>query len=102
MLNTNPEPHNGWTDGRGPVTNVVDGVIAGATKRPGRARVMSLATGRFVQGKSGGDLLSQGVTPQVPSALAVFTTVFGMGTGVSPPLWPPEHLSCKNRCQYAP
>ncbi len=21
MLNTNPEPHNGWTDGRGPVTS---------------------------------------------------------------------------------
>ena len=40
----------------------------------------------------GGDLLSQGVSPQVPSALAVFTSVFGMGTGVSPPLLPPEHL----------
>ncbi len=38
----------------------------------------------------GGDLLSQGVTPQVPSALAVFTAVFGMGTGVSPPQLPPE------------
>jgi len=34
----------------------------------------------------GGDLLSRGVTPQVPSARAVFTAVFGMGTGVSPPL----------------
>ena len=42
--------------------------------------------------KSGDDLLSQGVYPQVPSALAVFTAVFGMGTGVSPPLWPPEHM----------
>ena len=40
--------------------------------------------------KSGGDLLSQGVSPQVPSALAVFTAVFGMGTGVSPPQLPPE------------
>jgi hypothetical protein len=40
--------------------------------------------------KSGGDLLSQGISPQVPSALAVFTSVFGMGTGVTPPLWPPE------------
>ena len=35
-------------------------------------------------------LLSQGVTPQVPSALAGLTSVFGMGTGVTPPLWPPE------------
>ena len=40
--------------------------------------------------KSGGDLLSQGAPPQVPSARAVFTSVFGMGTGVTPPLWPPE------------
>ena len=38
----------------------------------------------------GGDLLSQGAPPQVPSARAVFTSVFGMGTGVSPLLWPPE------------
>ena len=36
--------------------------------------------------KSGGDLLSQGVSPQVPSALAGLTSVFGMGTGVTPPL----------------
>jgi hypothetical protein len=26
----------------------------------------------------------------VPSALEVLTAVFGMGTGGSPPLWPPE------------
>ena len=38
----------------------------------------------------GGVLLSQGATPQVPSALAGLTAVFGMGTGVSPPPWPPE------------
>ena len=49
----------------------------------------------------GGDLLSQGVSPQVPSALAVFTAVFGMGTGVSPPQLPPETLSNVNR-QMAP
>ena len=41
---------------------------------------------------SGGDLLSQGVSTQVPSALAGLTSVFGMGTGVTPPLWPPETL----------
>ena len=38
----------------------------------------------------GSDLLSQGVAPQVPSALAGFTSVFGMGTGGSPPLYPPD------------
>ena len=41
---------------------------------------------------SGSDLLSQGATPQVPSAWAALTSVFGMGTGVTPPLWPPETL----------
>ena len=39
---------------------------------------------------SGSDLLSQEVYLQVPSALAGLTSVFEMGTGVSPPLWPPE------------
>ena len=45
------------------------------------------APGRGVRSeKSGGVLLSQGVYPQVPSALAVLTSVFGMGTGVTLPL----------------
>ena len=48
----------------------------------------------YLISKFGGDLLSQGVYPQVPSALAVLTSVFGMGTGVSLPLWPPK--SCVN------
>jgi hypothetical protein len=44
----------------------------------------------------GGVLLSQGVAPQVPSALVGLTSVFGMGTGVAPPLWPPGTLlDCK-------
>jgi hypothetical protein len=42
---------------------------------------------------SGGVLLSQGATPQVPSALAGLTSVFGMGTGVTPPPWPPENIA---------
>ena len=45
--------------------------------------------------KSGGVLLSQGVYPQVPSALAVLTSVFGMGTGVTLPLKPPKSLVLK-------
>ncbi len=47
----------------------------------------------------GGDLLSQGAAPQVPSALAVFTAVFGMGTGVSPPQLPPE-TCCQNLLSF--
>ena len=42
--------------------------------------------------KSGGVLLSQGRTSQVPSALEGLTSVFGMGTGVTPPLWPPKSV----------
>ena len=48
---------------------------------------------------SGDDLLSQGVSPQVPSALAGLTSVFGMGTGVTLPLWSPETFrSNGSRC----
>ena len=43
----------------------------------------------LVTNSPGGVLLSQGVAPQVPSALVGLTSVFGMGTGVAPPLWPP-------------
>ncbi len=38
----------------------------------------------------GGDLLSHTVTRAVPSAVEGLTTVFGMGTGVTPLLSPPE------------
>ena len=48
--------------------------------------------GPVFQDYSGGVLLSQGDSPQVPSALAGLTSVFGMGTGVTPPLWPPENV----------
>ena len=39
---------------------------------------------------SGSDLLSHQVTLAVPSALEDLTTEFGMGSGVAPPLQPPE------------
>ena len=38
----------------------------------------------------GNDLLSQHVTMLVPSALVGLTSVFGMGTGVSPPVRSPK------------
>jgi hypothetical protein len=44
--------------------------------------------------ETGGVLLSQGFSPQVPSALTGLTSVFGMGTGVTLSLWPPE-ISCQ-------
>ena len=49
----------------------------------------------------GGDLLSRGTAPQVPSALAGFTSVFGMGTGGAPPLSPPDKSLNVKGCQPA-
>src|SRR5256885_1038814 len=61
-----------------------------STRRRRGGRERSPLAGASRESYSGGDLLSQGVAPQVPSALAGLTSVFGMGTGVTPPLWPPE------------
>ena len=47
--------------------------------------------------RAGNDLLSHRVPPAVPSALEGLTTVFGMGTGVAPPVWSPAHIS-KSGC----
>jgi hypothetical protein len=51
---------------------------------------LPLFEGGLIKIFPGGDLLSRGLTPRVPSALEGLTTVFGMGTGVAPPLYPPE------------
>ncbi len=47
---------------------------------------------RYQIKKCGGVLLSRPVSRTVPSALEGLTCVFGMGTGVSPPLSPPQNL----------
>src|SRR4051794_6882321 len=59
-----------------------------------RRRAPPQVRGRSSSAKSGGVLLSQGVYPQVPSALTGLTSVFGMGTGVTLSLWPPK-ISCQ-------
>jgi hypothetical protein len=41
-------------------------------------------SGRLVVKETGGDLLSQALASQVPSALWGLTALFGMGRGVSP------------------
>src|SRR5512136_2361785 len=43
--------------------------------------------------KPGNDLLSHSAARAVPSARAGLTSVFGMGTGVSPPLWSPGFVT---------
>ncbi len=55
-------------------------------QRPGRMD-------RVLKDPPGSVLLSQGVSPQVPSALAGLTSVFGMGTGVTLPTKSPENFS---------
>lgn len=40
--------------------------------------------------QAGGDLLSHTATRAVPSAQRALTSVFGMGTGVTPSLWSPK------------
>ncbi len=48
----------------------------------------------LILGMFGNDLLSRGPSAQVPSALAVLTSVFGMGTGGTLPLWSPKLYEC--------
>ena len=57
------------------------------------------APGAVSEKYSGGDLLSQGASPQVPSALAGLTSVFGMGTGVTLSLWPPKPFALPAACR---
>src|SRR3979411_846328 len=56
---------------------------SGKAKRPQRLRVEVVLD-------PGPDLFSQGPTSQVSSALVGLTAVFGMGTGVTPPLQGPR------------
>ena len=51
------------------------------------SRIVVLKNKREIPGN---DLLSHPVARAVPSALVGLTAVFGMGTGVSPPLWSPD------------
>ena len=62
------------------------GPFAGATMERRRAA----SDGGPLSNKTGGDLLSQALSDQVPSALGGLTSLFGMGRGVSPPLLPPK------------
>ena len=58
------------------------------TPRPGNDEAPPQGR-RFVK-SLGGDLLSHPASRAVPSALEGLTSGFGMGPGVSPPLWPPK------------
>ena len=73
----------------------------GAPRESENAKRTALWTALF-KDKSGGDLLSQAVSCQVPSALEGLTSVFGMGTGVTPPPWPPKSVVNSGRRSEAP
>ena len=81
----------GGLDGlRTTITSGLDAIgytKTGRHRKHGAGPLTRVSTG---QRMPGGDLLSQGREPQVPSALAGFTSVFGMGTGGSRPLTPPD------------
>ena len=63
--------------------------------KKGRKAIDSDRPSALLTFMSGSDLLSQAVASQVPSALAGFTSVFGKGTGGSPPLSPPDKSSIR-------
>src|SRR5215510_11500588 len=49
--------------------------------------------------KPGSVLLSHCLTAAVSSALEGLTSVFGMGTGVAPPVWPPGTFTLNRSSQ---
>ena len=61
----------------------LEGGECGKEESP-RGAARSGSPGAF-QKVSGSDLLSRAVSREVPSALEGLTSVFGMGTGVTPP-----------------
>ena len=56
--------------------------------------------GRFLKIIPGDDLLSHTLARAVPLALGGLTAVFGMGTGVSPPLQSPENSKLEKNTSW--
>ncbi len=86
-------PPASWTPRRGGAGRgagvAVDRTVTWTHEPTGERRTPPAGAGGVLD-QFGDDLLSQGVSPQVPSALAVLTSVFGMGTGVALPVWSPK------------
>ena len=80
--------HRGRTEARRLLAARTSGprawAVARGTKKKGPA-----GGGPFHENDPGNVLLSHAVAHAVPSALRGLTTVFGMGTGVTPSLWSP-------------
>lgn len=65
-------------------------ILGIASNANGSENTTSPASGGACLKKSGSDLLSQENALQVPLAQVGLTSVFGKGTGVTPPLWSPK------------
>ena len=75
-----------------------DGAVRRRLSRPRNLRAIRRGL-RYE--RTGGDLLSQGVAPQVPSALKGLTALFGMGRGVSLSLCATGNFARPPRAQSA-
>ena len=67
--------------------NVEVGILLVVSFRPSFIQTAHLAVSRLNKKKPGSYLLSH--SRAVSSALESLTSVFGMGTGIASPLWPP-------------
>ena len=72
-----------------------------SSPHPGERNVRpSMSSGAVGEILPGDDLLSHALARAVPLALGGLTAVFGMGTGVSPPLQSPENSKLKRTGWY--
>ena len=78
--------HDEWSRG---VSTVGSGVEVAPEKSPEMRQGPTKTGGPLSESLSGGVLLSHTLSGAVPSALEGLASGFGMGPGVSPPLWPP-------------
>ena len=77
-------------------------MAAGRLQRPKRSKnTASLTEVRLACVRNPAASYSPRGSTQVPSALAGLTSVFGMGTGVSPPPWPPKPVVCGQTAERA-
>ena len=80
-------------------TSDLDQLIPAAVAGTKKAAPDCLRAALIVSVRTGGDLLSQAVSHQVPSALRGLTALFGMGRGVSPSLLPPKSVGPAEACR---
>ena len=81
--------HNAWSPSETKKSRLSKGVGQPSLRRDQQTKKGESQT--RPTNKSGNDLLSHTVARVVPSAREGLTAEFGMGSGVTPPLWSPEN-----------